>query len=132
MVEQGGQEAFPAPAIGPMAGRSDWFQWYQVVEGDTLSEIALFWFGCAQEECWRRVWLPNRRTIGEDPNNIRPGQWLKLPFSGFRYRILRGDTLSQLAEWVYGDPNSWPIIWQANPGIPNPNQIQVGLWIWVP
>jgi nucleoid-associated protein YgaU len=77
MVDPGGQEAFPAPAIGP-------------------------------------------------------GQLLKLPFGGFRYRIERGDTLFQLAEWVYGDGNSWPIIWQSNPGIPNPNQIQAGLWIWVP
>jgi nucleoid-associated protein YgaU len=58
--------------------------------------------------------------------------WLKLPYHEFRYHIERGDTLSQLAQWVYGDGNAWPIIWNRNRWINNPNQIQRSWWIWVP
>jgi nucleoid-associated protein YgaU len=108
-----------------------WFEWYHVEEGDTLSEIAEWWFGRSGERWWRRIWLTNRRTIGEDPNRIRPGQWLKLPFGEFRYRIVQGDTLYQLAEWVYGDGNAWPRIWNRNPWIENPNELQPGRWIWI-
>jgi nucleoid-associated protein YgaU len=113
------------------AGSHDWFQWYHVEEGDTLSEIALWWFGDASEPAWRRIWLPNRRTV-RDPNQIRASMWLKLPYGEFRYHIESGDTLSQLAQWVYGDPNAWPIIWNRNPWIANPNVIQASWWIWVP
>jgi nucleoid-associated protein YgaU len=113
------------------AGSHDWFQWYHVEEGDTLSEIALWWFGDASEPAWRRIWLPNRRTV-RDPNQIRQSMWLKLPYGKFRYHIERGDTLSQLAEWVYGDATGFLLILQANPWIPNVHQIQPSWWIWVP
>jgi nucleoid-associated protein YgaU len=58
--------------------------------------------------------------------------WLKLPYGEFRYHIESGDTLGQIAQWVYGDGNAWPIILNRNPWIPNPNQIQASWWIWVP
>jgi nucleoid-associated protein YgaU len=76
--------------------------------------------------------LANRKTIGEDPNLIRPNQQLKLPYLGFSYHVEPGDTLWQLAEWVYDDGNTWRVIHQANPWIPDPDQIQASWWIWVP
>jgi nucleoid-associated protein YgaU len=126
------EELVQAPsAPEARAGSHDWFQWYHVEEGDTLSEIAQWWFGCSVPVCYNRIWLANRRTV-RDPDVIRPSMWLKLPYGEFRYHIERGDTLSQIAEWVYGDGNAWPIIWNRNPWIPNPNQIQASWWIWVP
>jgi nucleoid-associated protein YgaU len=115
-----------------LAGGSQWFQLYHVEPGDTLSGIALWWFGSSAEHFWRRIWLANRRTIGPNPNLIRSSQWLRLPFSGFNYHVERGDTLSQLAQWVYGDGNQWERIHDANPWIEDPDQIQASWWIWIP
>ena len=126
------QQATPGQSFGPLAGGSDWFQWYQVQDGDTLSEIALWWYSDGSERWWRRIWLANRKTIGEDPNRIRTNQQLKLPYLGFSYHVERGDTLWQLAEWAYDDGNSWRVIHQANPWIQDPDQIQASWWIWVP
>jgi nucleoid-associated protein YgaU len=110
-----------------------WFSWYQVKEGDTLSGIALYWFGNGNEPYWRRIWLANRQVIGEDPNQIFPGQQLKLPSNfSIQYHIEDGDTLWQLAEWVYGDGNRWPTIHQANQWIQDPDQIQASWWITIP
>ncbi len=122
----GGEQA-AAPA-----GGSQWFQQYHVEPGDTLSGIALWWIGSSAEHFWRRIWLANRRTIGPNPNLIRSSQWLRLPFSGFNYHVERGDTLSQLAEWVYGDANQWERIHDANPWIQNPDHIERSWWIWIP
>ena len=116
---------------GPQ-GREDWFQEYHVEQGDTLSGIARWWYGSSEERSWRRIWLANRKTIGEDPNFIRTGQLLKLPKHGFWCHVEQGDTLSQLAEWVYGDGNQWKRIHDANPWIQDPNQIQRSWWIWIP
>jgi nucleoid-associated protein YgaU len=72
-------------------------------------------------------------VIGEDPNAIRPSMWIKLPFNGsFWYHIEPGDTLFQLAEWVYNHGPNYVIIHQANPWIQDPEQIQPSWWIWVP
>jgi len=110
-----------------------WFSVHQVVEGETLSGIALFWFGNGEERFWRRIWLANRRVIGEDPNQIFPGQRLRLPLHfSIQYHIEDGDTLFQLAEWVYDDGNRWPIIHHANQWIADPNQIQPSWWITIP
>ena len=41
-----------------------------------------------------------------------------------RYTVGRGDSLSEIARKLYGDPNEWPRIFQANQDqISNPNQI---------
>jgi nucleoid-associated protein YgaU len=127
-AEEGAREEQAAA----LAGGSQWFQLYHVEPGDTLSGIALWWFGSSEERFWRRIWLANRRTIGPNPNLIRSSQWLRLPFSGFNYHVERGDTLSQLAQWVYGDGNQWERIHDANPWIQDPDQIQRSWWIWIP
>jgi nucleoid-associated protein YgaU len=117
--------------LGPQ-GREDWFQWYHVLQGDTLLKIAEGWYGRSEERWWRRIWLANRRTIGEDPNFISPCQWLKLPYRGFPYHVEAGDSLSTLAQWVYGDGSKWYRIFEGNPSIEDPDQIYGGLQIWVP
>jgi nucleoid-associated protein YgaU len=112
---------------------NSWYEWSQVVQGDTLSSIALRWFGSSEERYWRRIWLANRAVIGEDPNRLASGQWLKLPsYHVILYLIEQGDTLFQLAEWVYGDGRAFWLIQQANPWMTDPDQIQVGWWIKIP
>jgi nucleoid-associated protein YgaU len=114
-----------------LAGGGQWFQWYHVEPGDTLSGIALWWYGSSDKKYWCRIWLANRRVIGPNAHLIRASQWLRLPYGAFPYHIEPGDTLSQLAEWVYED-GDWHRIHNANPWIQDPNQIRPSWWIWIP
>ena len=69
------EERVQAPSVPEArAGSHNWFQWYHVEEGDTLSDIAKWRYGSGAEMYRRRIWLASRRTIGEDPNQIRPSQ----------------------------------------------------------
>jgi nucleoid-associated protein YgaU len=121
----------PVPGQIPVSG-GQWHEWYPVQVGDTLSGIALWWYASTAERFWRRIWLANRRFIGPNPNLINTGQWLKLPYHGFPYHIERGDTLYQLAQWVYSDGDQWQKIRNSNPWIPDPHRLQANWWIWVP
>ena len=42
------------------------------------------------------------------------------------YIIKEGDTLWTISEEVYEDPSKWPIIWEMNPQIKDPNRIKPG------
>lgn len=42
------------------------------------------------------------------------------------YIIKEGDTLWDISGDVYQDPNKWPVIWELNPQIKNPNVISPG------
>lgn len=117
---------------GLVAG-SDWFQWYPVRPKDTLPEIGRWWYGRRQEKWWRRIWLANRRTIGENPNNrLERGEWLKLPYRGFSYHVAQDDTLQKLAGWVYGDETKFERIHDENPWIKDPEDLEDSWWIWIP
>ncbi|HEV7423217.1 MAG TPA: LysM peptidoglycan-binding domain-containing protein [Mycobacterium sp.] len=59
----------------PYAG----FQAHEVVAGDTLSGIAASAYGDANS--WPRLFIANRDTI-TDPDLIRIGQVLRVPFAG--------------------------------------------------
>ena len=52
---------------------------YEVVKGDTLSGIALKFYGSAAKEKWMIIYEANKDVIGDNPNLIRPGQVLKIP-----------------------------------------------------
>jgi len=55
------------------------------------------------------------------------------PEAGKHYRIVRGDTLSKIAERVYGDMKKYPLIEKANPSLlDGPNQIYKGQIIYIP
>lgn len=49
-----------------------------------------------------------------------------------QYVVKSGDSLSKIAQAVYGDMNRWPDILAANPEITNPNLIHVGQTIKIP
>jgi LysM repeat protein len=52
---------------------------YTVKQDDTLSSIALQFYGNSAELLWRRIYDTNRAVIGPDPNAIKPGQQLEIP-----------------------------------------------------
>lgn len=49
---------------------------YEVNRGDTLSQIAGFFYG---RPVWQSIYKANQGVIGRDPNLIRPGQKLSIP-----------------------------------------------------
>lgn len=52
---------------------------HTVVEGDTLSALALKYYGSAAKEKWMAIFNANRGTIGNNPNVIKPGMELRIP-----------------------------------------------------
>lgn len=50
---------------------------YVVKVGDTLSKIAKLELGDSSK--WQRIYSANQKTIGKDPNRIKPGQKLVMP-----------------------------------------------------
>lgn len=52
---------------------------YTVKEGDTLSSIALQFYGNGDEPLWRIIYNANIGAIGPDPNVLSPGQELNIP-----------------------------------------------------
>ncbi|MBV9710093.1 MAG: LysM peptidoglycan-binding domain-containing protein [Ktedonobacteraceae bacterium] len=51
---------------------------YTVQSGDTLSSIAQQAYGNANE--WQKIYDANAQVIGNDPNLIRAGEVLRIPF----------------------------------------------------
>ncbi|MEC0330104.1 MULTISPECIES: LysM peptidoglycan-binding domain-containing protein [Paenibacillus] len=50
---------------------------YVVKSGDTLSKIAKLELGDSSK--WQQIYKANQKTIGKDPNKIKPGQKLVMP-----------------------------------------------------
>jgi nucleoid-associated protein YgaU len=49
------------------------------MEGDTLSAMALQFYGDGVEPLWRKIYNANIAVIGPDPDVITPGQQLNIP-----------------------------------------------------
>lgn len=118
---------------------------YTVERGDTLSSIAQRFFGNA--DLWPQLHAANRSVIGDNPRLIFAGQRLNLslntPSIVFKpatspapgsYTVQRGDTLSAIAQQVYGDANRWSAIYEANRGLlgDNPHLIFAGQNLTIP
>jgi nucleoid-associated protein YgaU len=123
----------------PWSARGEWFEWeYVGKEDETLVNIAWSFYGhiseATDEYYQRRIWLVNRRTIGDYHSHLRRGTWLRVPYYEFPYRVWKGDTLSRIALWIYGDADRVERILDTNPEIEDPNEIKVGqeLWIYPP
>ncbi len=52
---------------------------HTVTGDDTLSHIALKYYGSAAKEKWMIIYEANKAVIGDNPNKIRSGQVLKIP-----------------------------------------------------
>ena len=52
---------------------------HTVAADETLSHIALKYYGSAVKEKWMIIYEANKAVIGNNPGRIRPGQVLKIP-----------------------------------------------------
>ena len=52
---------------------------HTVQDGETLSHIALKYYGNAGEKYYMHIYNANRMVIGDDPNLIKTGQELRIP-----------------------------------------------------
>ena len=52
---------------------------HTVAEGETLSGLALKYYGSAAKDKWMKIYEANKAIIGDNPNVIKPGQVLKIP-----------------------------------------------------
>lgn len=52
---------------------------HTVKSGETLSDIALKYYGSAVKEKWMAIYEANKDVIGDDPNLIKEGQKLRIP-----------------------------------------------------
>jgi nucleoid-associated protein YgaU len=52
---------------------------HTVAEGETLSDLALKYYGSADKDKWMAIYEANKGVIGDNPNIIVPGQVLKIP-----------------------------------------------------
>lgn len=73
----------PVPAPAPVAEAAPpeptYMAQHKVAAGDTLSGIALKYYGSAIREKWMIIYEANRQTIGDNPGLIRVGQVLNIP-----------------------------------------------------
>ncbi|NOT49520.1 MAG: LysM peptidoglycan-binding domain-containing protein [Acidobacteria bacterium] len=60
------------PALGSAAGK-----YHTVVQGDWLSKLAKHYYGNMRK--WPVIFEANRKTIGRNPDIIKPGQRLFIP-----------------------------------------------------
>ena len=95
------------------------FTRYTVAAGDTLSALALRFYGDA--ELYRLIASASGVA---DPGDIDVGQQLIIA-DATRYTVVAGDTLSKLALRFYGDTALYPLIATVN-GIADPDAIDVG------
>jgi S-formylglutathione hydrolase FrmB len=99
------------------------FTRYTVVAGDTLSALALRFYGDA--DLYPLIATASGIT---DPSDIDVGQRLIIP-DATRYTVVAGDTLSELAARFYGDASLYPLIATVNdiadPGVINVGQVLV-------
>lgn len=99
------------------------FTRYTVVAGDTLSALALHFYGDA--ELYPLIATASGIT---DPDMIDVGQRLIIP-DITRYTVVAGDTLSALAARFYGDASWYPPMAAVNgiadPAVVNPGQALV-------
>jgi S-formylglutathione hydrolase FrmB len=99
------------------------FTRYTVVAGDTLSALALRFYGDA--DLYRLIATASGVA---DPDAIDVGQRLIIPDVA-RYTVAAGDTLSTLSARFYGDASLYPLIATVNdiadPAVVNPGQVLV-------
>lgn len=128
----GGTVGLPAQGMVPEDGAR---LAYHIQVGDTLAIISQKIFGNSNN--WRSLAQENNIS---NPNLIYAGDVLFYTLSGQsrpfaqRYEsaprqsvtVQAGDTLSGIAQRVYGTQAGWRTLWKENPQISNPDVIEVG------
>jgi nucleoid-associated protein YgaU len=99
---------------------------HKVVAGDTLSALALQFYGDAS--LYEVISIANGIP---DPDVIKVGQILLIPGLTRKYKVVAGDSLWRLAERFYGDGSLFTLIAAAN-HIADPDVIQAGSTLRIP
>ncbi len=111
---------------------------YTVAPGDDLWSIAQRLFGDGRQ--WRSLTQLNP-SLSDPLQELRPGTTLNIPVahalrasaaSAQVVTVVRGDTLSELAEEHLGRASQWPRIAAANPVITDPDHIEIGWKLRLP
>lgn len=120
---------------------------YVVVEGDTLSGIAVMYYGT--ETGWARIAEANPDV---DPDRLRIGATLRIPahsprpprqstrtitaatVNGKNHLVEEGDSLSSIAVRYYGRDSRWSKIFEANRTLlqNDPDRLQIGMVLAIP
>ncbi len=108
---------------------------YAVEAGDTLWSIAQEAYNNSAD--WQKIYDANKGTIGPDPNSLTAGTVLYIPqLQGhtITYTVKAGDTLWSIAQYLYGNGESWQKIYDANKQVigPDPNNLQAGMVLHIP
>ena len=130
---------------------------YVIRPGDTLSSIAARELGSASLA--DNIFFSNR-TVISNPDQLMVGMKIYLPIRdqiadlteesapstagapvqrkpnlglGAVHRVVRGDTLSSIAEEYYGTSTAWRFLFEANRNIlPNPDRLSLGMELVIP
>lgn len=104
---------------------------HTVVKGDTLSKIAREYYGVMR--MYDHIFVSNQPMLA-DPDEIFEGQVLRIPPVSARiHEIKKGDTLSGIAKWWYGDYKMYTTIFEANRDvIDNADVVKAGWLVKIP
>jgi len=123
------------------------FRMYVSERGDTFQSIAREFYGSVNY--WGVI---ARANPDVDPNRLGPGRRLRVPLDPSNiqglpadgetqpdhpepdmteYIVAKGDTLSEIAQALYGRSSLWRRIADANPGV-NPNRLRPGQVLKIP
>ena len=79
MAEEHGSGASGAAKGGSPFSSTKIIAEHKVKEGDTLSALALQYYGSAAKDYWMVIYEMNKNAIGENPNKVKLGLLLKIP-----------------------------------------------------
>lgn len=69
----------PAQSAPTPAPKVEYIAEHTMKADETLSHLALKYYGSAVREKWMVIYEANKTVIGDDPNHVRPGTVLKIP-----------------------------------------------------
>jgi len=75
-----GKEPEQMPESGPaQPARVEYIAEHIMKADETLSHLALKYYGSAVREKWMVIYEANKAVIGDDPDHVKPGTVLKIP-----------------------------------------------------
>jgi len=127
----------PLAPVAETAGTGGSAITHVVQRGDDLWSLAEQYYGQGRD--WRRIARANPDVLSGGPDRLQIGWRLAIPgVTPSRARpdtvvVRSGDSLSSIADSLFGDPAKWRALYAANRSqIDDPDEIEVGLRLSVP
>lgn len=73
------EQAKSITAAAEAAAKAQLIAEHTLKADETLSHLALKYYGSAYEPYWRVIYEANKELIGENPGRVRPGMVIKIP-----------------------------------------------------